>query len=410
MWARHGTILAPDPAATYPITQTYDHVEITWENHLGTDSMEDAIYPFLALGGDMYAKAGQFSLDSDGTTTVTGLGFRPQAILFATNRQASEYGSTPGGLDVTLCLGMGMTDGTTQVSIGGAQVYLSANNQREGRMQTDACIFRMDTGGIVWKASISSLDSDGFTLTNDSTTESVAYLALASVSGQFKVGTGTQSDTSVAPGFRATGLLTLSHGGTATNTQESDFNFMCGVASDSPQVDSDPWCGQWNHTDGSDTDARASLVNDAVVSFIDESGGWSVKAQATVTSWGGTIGLNWTVDDSADRLFGWLAFRKTQADRGDQPVALIVPHHVDTTAASDVIDTLGQVSLGFASSTTDDVSIGLRDNRGGVGELNVVSADTAGLSMYFAGADTRFHLGSNGPFVAAFVPQIYRFT
>lgn len=411
MWCRHGTIVAPDPAASYPLTSTYDGVAIKWETHLGADSIEDAVYPFLAVGGDVWAKAGQVTLESDGTTVITGLGFRPKAVIFATNQRASEYSDSPGSPGVTLCLSMGFADGTSQVSIGGAQVYLSANNDRKCRMQTDACVFRMDTSGIVWAAALDSLDSDGFTLTHDSTTETVAYLALGSPTGRFKVGTGTQSDTTISPGFRVGGLLTLSHGGTAIDTQEDDFHFMSGVASDSPHAGSAAsWCGGWNHSNGSDSDARASLVNDAVISWINESGGWAVKAQAEVDGWGGTIGLDWTVDDAADRLFGWLAFSRTQIDADQQPIALIIPHHVDATAASDVIDTLGQISLGLASSPTDDISIGLRDNRGGVGELNVVSADTAGLSMYFTGADTRFHLDTAGVFTPAFIPQIYRYS
>lgn len=411
MWCRHGTLQSVDP----PASVVQDGIAVSFS--LNISEGNGRLYPFLALGGDVLAKANQATLSNGTTTSITGLGFgsyRPKAIIFASNNHAAEFGDSPGFIGAPVNIGWGAADGHgNQFSIGGGSIYLGTDERRK-RMHNDACLFLLDpyTGNLWWSLSLTSMDVDGFTVSHAAGLGGTpfAYLAIYSPSSDIRCGIATQGDASISLPWRPGGILTMSHGGTSLNAVADDFNMMAGVASDSAQVDPDPWCGQWNHTHMSDADARGSLTR-SIASFIEEDSGWSLRARGTVSAWNSdSVSLSWPTNDAAGRLFGYVAFQRTQLDPFLQPVALICPKLISVSAATDVIDDTGQLMLGLASSSGNAVSIGLRDNRAGVGSLNNVSGAVAGMDMYFSGTGTRYNLTSNGIFVPLEQgQQIYRY-
>lgn len=400
-WARHGRFVAPASTGT----NTQESIELNW----GATS-SGILFPFLALGGAIRAYAGEATLGSGTSTAVTGIGFRPNLILFASNEHASEFGSTPGGIAVNITMSYGAWAGANQFAISTRALYLGGDVCKK-RMTASYCLELFDGSGPTWRLAGSTMDSDGFTVTHASglSGKPFGYLAIQ-CDGAPTVGTGTQSTTGFNVGFRPCGLLFMSSAVTSLDSSQADWNMGMGVASDSAVASSsNPWCVQFVRKDTSASNARATVNSTGVLSFSDDSGGWSEVARATLSSWDNTgFTLSWPVDDSAGRYFGYVAFRKTQPDSGNQPVALISPQMAEVTSAGTTQSVNGRQTLGLASAPGERVAIGQVDERNS--QIAQISSAKAGMTTYFVGAQYHYQLGSEGAYEPAFVPQIYRYS
>ena len=128
----------------------------------------------------LFAKIGTFTANSGtGSQAVSGVGFQPEAVLFwITNRTATGSGAPAR-------FGRGWTDGTNQSAMAVAlSDNLSVDYQISGIARSDSCIVLIDDNGdsatILARATITSLNSDGFTINWAVAGGSriVAYLAL----------------------------------------------------------------------------------------------------------------------------------------------------------------------------------------------------------------------------------------
>ena len=183
---------------------------------------------YFALGGsqltDVFIKQ-VTSATATGNQASTGVGFRPDAILFA--------GANDGALDA-ISIGMAKSAtarGTTTISFNGATSGLY--------QRTSSCYASMNGSAVHTEADFVSMDSDGFTLnwtTANATTHTVYALCLKGGNyfvGSFaqKTSTGNQGYTGV--GFQPVGIFHHARGFAAGTTPDTTFGmrWLMGAAS-----------------------------------------------------------------------------------------------------------------------------------------------------------------------------------
>lgn len=142
-----------------------DGLTINWSTVAGSQT---GTYAVVCLKG-IQAKAGYVTQPAvTGNQATSGVGFQPKAIIFA-----HSGATTDDTIQTSGALGVGFTDGTNNNAMmsgsdGGSSVVIT----------TGGCIRRSygsTTPTVTADASISSLDSDGFTL-NWTTTDATARL------------------------------------------------------------------------------------------------------------------------------------------------------------------------------------------------------------------------------------------
>lgn len=137
-----------------------------------------------------------------GSQQTTGVGFQPKFLMLWTNNNTSDTTAAD------MCLmAQGMSDGTTSAWA----AYASKDNQTTSKTRSSHSTaagkiigFADPDNTLIFEASLTSFDSDGFTLnydTVDGVARQIQYLAIGG-DGQFKVGTGTS--------LTGTGLQTIS--------------------------------------------------------------------------------------------------------------------------------------------------------------------------------------------------------
>lgn len=111
-------------------------------------------------------KIGSFSTGTGtGALAVTGLGFQPKAIYFWSSGRV-DLTDAVGADNAFKCVGA--TDGTDQWAFANFQEHNSGTSDTDYAMRADCCILKLTTGtGIDGRASITSLDANGFTLNID---------------------------------------------------------------------------------------------------------------------------------------------------------------------------------------------------------------------------------------------------
>lgn len=141
------------PGANYRAHLVYDLSLTQWvlvNPWTGPITLHD--HSSAAQGGAaLRVKVGSFTRDTSvatGTQAITGVGFQPKAIIFL------------GGQDASSEVSWGVTDGTTEGAISdsnpvGAAQYI---------VDTLRCIYITEGSGVSYTGDISSLDSDGFTI------------------------------------------------------------------------------------------------------------------------------------------------------------------------------------------------------------------------------------------------------
>ena len=125
-----------------------------WANDAAfNDGSGIAASAILASHRSQVTKVGNFSLSATGAKAITGVGFKPKLVTFDFLQDSSTS---------RLVAATGATDGTKQYARAG--VATSTPNAG-GQYSTSKCLLVVNTTGTVLiDASITSLDSDGFTL------------------------------------------------------------------------------------------------------------------------------------------------------------------------------------------------------------------------------------------------------
>lgn len=210
---------------------------------LGTDSFtiawsvtsEHRIH-YMAMGGNnLTVKQGRNTVPaSTGLQSITGLGFKPDCVLFLFN--GCNQGS-PGATNVEYCFGAMNKNGEQGVM---ALVADGTDNCRSYQVNT-ACIARLilNSSNRSYRALFSSMDNDGFTLNWDtvslSTTNEFYWLALSGVN--IKIGTiiqpaaGNQAITGL--GFTPNETIFLARGDISASSNNLKAKTMLGIGESS---------------------------------------------------------------------------------------------------------------------------------------------------------------------------------
>jgi len=165
----------------------------------------------------VYQKVGSFQLHTaTGTQTIGGLGFQPKAILFFHTPDTVDIATQTANYNMSY----GVADGTNQYAICEFSPNGNNGNQTNWIAQTsNHCIVGSVDNSFIWRASLTSLDADGFTINvivAPSLGYRVGYLAIGGAgitgvkAGAFQMTTGSHSETGF--GFQPTGLIAFSAG------------------------------------------------------------------------------------------------------------------------------------------------------------------------------------------------------
>lgn len=309
-------------------------VQLHWETVIDTG----LTFGQLALGGDAIEN---ISIDiietplANGQVSYTGPGFQPDALI-------SLFGSTtsnvPYRVNGSFC-GMGMSDGTTDVS----SYQTSLNNQSTSN--TASLMKDQFISLYKWNknpqetATVVSLDSSGYTLdwsfTSGSTEREVVILAIKGPAVKVLRGTQPTSNSTVNrdagfPPKAAIGFMSMK-AASADSTDDSRL----GVGFWSAQGDSQKSGGALDE-DGqstSDTDRYFSTTH----GLKNYNHAQTVTGQATIGSSGDNLTETWSNTDGTEYAHAWMIF-------GDTPAAS--PAATSTGITSIISSGLSQLNTG----------------------------------------------------------------
>jgi hypothetical protein len=154
------------------------------------------------------------------------------------------------------------------------------------------------------------MDSDGFTLdcTTFGGTELFWWVAIKDPGGQFAVGTATEGDSSFTPGFTPEAAMFASVGNTAFGTSQAGAAVAFGGADSSGAQ----YAG-WEAAAAANVFSRNYWSTKAISLVTHPTGLVSAPtAEADVTSWGSSVGLNWTTGGTNGLKFGWVAMKTSK--------------------------------------------------------------------------------------------------
>jgi hypothetical protein len=274
---------------------------------------------FLAIGGStVLAKVGDVvTPSSTGTQAVTGIGFQPSAVIFSGFPSGT---TTPYVHDGFGPNGIGWVTETAQQTLD-CDTVMPRNPSSTSRYQrTDRCIAARGAGGVTYQASLTSLDSDGFTVDWDiAKTGRLPYLALAGVDvaiGEISqpAATGLQATTlSLTP----QALIVMSTGQAASTSIQTNSRLSFGATDGTRQRVS--WSGDNNGVSPTQTARYDATTSVHLAATPAASGASSTKnAEAALSSLDASgFTLNWTtINDSTVRQVFYLAIgTSTTSDR-----------------------------------------------------------------------------------------------
>ncbi len=268
----------------------------------------DIVAALILSGNTLETKAGVIpGQPTSGHVSVTGLGFRPELVLF------SWWGTgrfNVDAIDNTGKFSFGAYDGTNQWSAGGVSgVYLTSGADRASRFSASA----VSTAPGFPDVQAVSLDADGFTVNYVGSRGFVIWEAFADTNGQFACGTGVEGDTSIPVGFAAEAVMMGTAGVTSLDTDVSGCSL--GIGGSDSQLNQ---LAGWGASSSLSTSGNRRYMNDSV--FATSKAGLAVpippinSAEAVATAFNPTtVDLNWTVGGSGGVRFGWVGFRCSSA-------------------------------------------------------------------------------------------------
>lgn len=303
----HDTLDSSGASATPSEVVSVTHDGLVLVN---TTSAGRGIYVLFLHGADIDAYVGTASLTTGaGTVAVSGLPFQPKAVLAGMN-----YDNTTPGAAVGSRMGLGVMTDAAQWCVTEYGVDAAATSDEQGLAQTTAVLLRIQNDlSISGRASRSSLDATGFTLTKDTPPGAnivFGYLALGG-RAQYACGaltqpnatTGNQAITGV--GFTPLGTLFASAGRVANASATAHSRFMVGaaVSSSSRAV----YCGAAEDAAAAANSARA-LSAAACLEAITDGGTPTVLSLADfVSNDADGFTVNWTTCDAVQRQNFYLA-------------------------------------------------------------------------------------------------------
>lgn len=273
-----------------------------------TSSANQYIIHYIALGGNIQARVGNFNLTTaGGNQSVTGVGFQPDFLLFNWS-----YGNTLDANTARSQFGLGFAKSSMeQVALTQAGADNTGNNNDKRWWQrTDSCILSLTTANPPAqdaRVTSVSMDTDGFTINKadpPAVTHTIFYLAIKG--GQHKVGSFNQPATNGAQTIAGVGftpdLAIFSSFNLASNlTEQSNGGVTIGSSTASTQ--SSIWY-QDRNVDPSD--ANMYNIDNRAISLASAS---ALTGQAQLTSFN-TDGFNlsWTNCDGTQRQILYWAF------------------------------------------------------------------------------------------------------
>lgn len=282
---------------------------------------------YIALGGDDLEDVSLDlfqGADSTGDKSFSGVGFQPDAVLLGISDMGGALNRTNTNRAVTA---FGMADGAEEVCLtnavddGGTNAYSRAYDGRVVSIVNES-------GNEESQATLSSFDSDGFTLNfSDATTGEFNFFALSLKGPSIKIGkdaqptsTGTKATSGV--GFLPRGVLLSSIAQTSGTSIHSNCHRSFGSGSNA----------LWTRAANGSTDKHSYAADDSILRFHSDTG-TSVDAVAELDSLDSDgFTLDWTTADSTEREFFYLALGDA-----DDPL--------DAEVSSNV--TLSHESIGF---------------------------------------------------------------
>jgi hypothetical protein len=284
----------------------------------------------VTLGNRMKSKVAAFLLNATtGNQSVTGVGFRPDLVVFLGCGAFSPGTGDHDDFGTNFVLGV-MDGSGNQWAPAYRSRFFSSPTVRSRQFRNDACINHIGESGSAipttaqQTAHFVSMDADGFTidltaagLTSTGFQMAVNFLAIKINPGQGSVacGWGTQGDASLTAGFRPD-VLFFGSAMTADTAVHTDAALLDFGASDGT-IHRSYWEGgasggaSWSYT------STVSCIRMAA-------GGGVVVGEATAAMTGTGASLTWSTDDGGLRLFGWIAFQ-TSSDPIGAPVAVTDP-------------------------------------------------------------------------------------
>lgn len=254
---------------------------------------------------------GNFQLNtSTGAQSVTGVGFQPKGILFFVTPYTVSIDDADFSNNVYQ--GMGMADGTSQYATHCSKPDTDSGLGTASFAQTQSyCILGGVNASSMYYASLTSFDSDGFTI-NIQAAPGVGYwvgymawggaLVTGVKAGTFNGSTGTQTVSGV--GFTPTGLIAITLGSTAnfytSGNSTTGSSYPCVGVSDG----ANSFCvSGWLRSDGITTKVSAGAhSNTKFLQIIaaDTSPPPSFSGSGTITAFGsGSFTITWTTNPGA---------------------------------------------------------------------------------------------------------------
>ncbi len=222
---------------------------------------------YIALGGSDLTNVDIDSFQKNagaGNQAVAGVGFRPDAVIFAGVVRAFEDAKLGG--DTYICLGFMDADGN-QGTLGVWSEDGEAVSDTARAQLTNKCYLQLWNGSIVDEAQFVSMDAGGFTINwtlNDGGTEYINYIALKGGEyhvGNFlsQVGIGNFAESGV--GFTSVGGIFSSVCNPAYATAQDHNEISVGFAADSTETIA---MGGTDEDNQADTDADRWMYEDSI--------------------------------------------------------------------------------------------------------------------------------------------------
>lgn len=248
---------------------------------------------------------GDFQLnDSTGNQSITGVGFEPTLVIFY---------ATPDTVDVTSQIAnlygmVGVTDGSNQQAMSFFSTNGAAFSDTYYQMDDTHCI-TMNESGVLYSATIVSLDADGFTINLDDAPADVYRVGYLALGGDFSVKMGnftapasTGTDATTGVGFQPDALILWSLSQTDTlgsSVRGSHIKWTYGFSDGTNDVS----MGLFDEDGQSISDSHRVMSSAAVLHALDR-GGTPLELNASVDSFDADgFTLNYTRTQSGSQVF-----------------------------------------------------------------------------------------------------------
>lgn len=224
------------------------------------------------LETDMMGESSQFKGFQKSTTSVTGVGFQPKAVIFFFTKQAAA------GFTNYVNAGVGFVDSALNQRVVSITARDGQNRSDNGRRRSDTRAIMFLSGGgpptLAAEARVTSLDPDGFTL-NWTTDDGGNYLIHSLVlggditntyAGTFNLTTGGGNQAVNGVGFQPDFVLFLWSHTEAVNTNTANSEIGLGFAKSSTARGAIVYSGPDNN--GSNANKRWQQRTDSVILLL----------------------------------------------------------------------------------------------------------------------------------------------